>query len=300
MPVTTNEQRFYFIKIMEHFHEKDEIDFILAQKNGLAYFGLFIILCLTTMNTGGRLVYRLGNEFVPFDVDKIRREARHFDVDTIVVALELFKRVGLMIQDENGVLSIPMMSKMVGSVSNTPAAIRQQRYRDRQKEHQLALPEQVNVQESVTNSVTENVTERYERLENRDKRLENRDKSIDIRVENIENREDSLASLGEIEKNSFQEFISLYPRKTIPEKIHFVEKAWNEISPGKELEILTSLRENLRWNTGWQEDGGRFIPTAENWLVNRGFEKRFTPPAPPSEDQENPFLKSAYRGVINS
>ena len=287
MPATTNEQRFYFIKIMEHFHEKDEIDFILAQKNGLAYFGLFIILCLTTMNTEGRLVYKLGNELVPFDVDKIRREARHFDVDTIVVALELFKRVGLMIQDENGVLSIPMMSKMVGSVSNTPAAIRQQRYRDRQKEHQLALPEQDKEQESVTNCVTENVTERYERLENRDKRLD-----ISENTENTISPSDS--------EEYFQEFLSLFPKKTEPTKIHFVEKAWKENAAGRELEILTALRENIKWNDGWKEDGGRFIPGAEKWLVSHGWEKEIRPPAGNDQTDPNSFLNSAYRGVINS
>ena len=296
-------KRFFFFRVKDDFGDEDVIDYVLSQKNGPVYFAVFFMLCLKSIKNRGRLVFNLNDQEIPYDAEKIRRELKHFDIDTIMVALELLKGVGLIRVLPGNIMYIPMIPAMIGSEVSNANAQRQKRFRQRQKEKQLALIAQDNATESVTNSNGQSVTKNNESLENKAQRIKLRDYSLEnkVNIYNSENIENNVSQTSQSDSNNyFQEFISIFPKKTEPSKIHFVEKAWIENATGHEMEILTALRENIEWNDSWKEDGGRFIPGAEKWLVNHGWEKRFTPPAPPSDDQENPFLNSAYRGVINS
>lgn len=107
-------KRFYWIKLTKEFMIED-IDFLMNQKNGAKYVVLYQMLCLATINTEGACAYTVGEAIVPYDVDKIRRECRYFDNDTIIVALELFKKLGWVYELENGVLQIANFEEKVGS-----------------------------------------------------------------------------------------------------------------------------------------------------------------------------------------
>ena len=107
-------KRFYWIKLTKEFMIED-IDFLMNQKNGAKYVVLYQMLCLATINTEGTCAYTVGEVIVPYDVDKIRRECRYFDNDTIIVALELFKKLGWVYEQENGVLQIANFEEKVGS-----------------------------------------------------------------------------------------------------------------------------------------------------------------------------------------
>ena len=108
-------KRFYWIKLSKEFMTSDEIDFLMSQKNGAKYVVLYQMLCLATINTEGACAYAVGEAIVPYDVDKIRRECKYFDNDTIIVALELFKKLGWVYEQENGVLQISDFNEKVGS-----------------------------------------------------------------------------------------------------------------------------------------------------------------------------------------
>ena len=108
-------KKFYWIKLKTDFFNLDEIDFLLSQKNGCEYVVLYQMLCLQVANTNGKLQKQFGEIIVPFDIDKIQRETKYFDFDTIAVALELYKKLGLVYQDENGTLTISHYEELVGS-----------------------------------------------------------------------------------------------------------------------------------------------------------------------------------------
>ena len=108
-------KKFYWIKLKTDFFNLDEIDFLLSQKNGCEYVVLYQMLCLQVANTSGKLQKQFGEIIIPFDIDKIQREAKYFDFDTIAVALELYKKLGLVYQDENGTLTISHYEELVGS-----------------------------------------------------------------------------------------------------------------------------------------------------------------------------------------
>ena len=99
-------QKYWWIKLETNFFYQNAIDFLMSQKNGSQYVVLYQMLCLETANTNGRLMTEIGNIMVKYDVEKIRRTTRYFDTDTIVVALELYRQIGLVYEEEDGFLRI--------------------------------------------------------------------------------------------------------------------------------------------------------------------------------------------------
>ena len=125
------EKRFYWIKLKTDFFNQETIDFLLSQKNGCEYIVLYQMLCLQTANSNGQLSTEIGEMIIPYNVDKIVRDTKYFDFDTVTVALELFKKLGLIYQDDNNVLSIAGYDSMIGS--ETKAAERQRIHRSKQQ-----------------------------------------------------------------------------------------------------------------------------------------------------------------------
>ena len=156
-----NEKKFYWIKLKTDFFNRNEIDFILTQKNGCEYIVLYLMLCSNTANSNGELVTKVGEVLIPYDINKIVRDTKHFDYDTVAVALELFKKLGLIYEENDKTLVISGFDEMVGCESKSAKRVREYRARK-------AL--------QCNTDVTVDVTQ-----ENRDKIIENRDKKIDIK-----------------------------------------------------------------------------------------------------------------------
>ena len=53
-------KRYYWIKLRESFMTSDTVDFLMSQKDGANYVVLYQMLCLKTINTGGRLSRTIG------------------------------------------------------------------------------------------------------------------------------------------------------------------------------------------------------------------------------------------------
>ena len=168
--MTAEKKRFYWIKLKENFFDLETIDWLISQKNGCEYIVLYQKLCLLTANKGGNLQMKIGEMLIPYDVNKIARDTK-FAVDTVIVAMELFKKVGLIYEQENGVLHIPYVNELVGSETSGAKRVREHRQRK-------AL--QCNAE--CNNEVTQE--NRYKILEIRDK-----EKEIDLDLEK-ENKAD--------------------------------------------------------------------------------------------------------------
>lgn len=132
------EKRYYWIKLKTDFFDLPTIDWLLSQKNGCEYIVLYQMLCLKTANNNGMMANGIGEMLIPYDVEKIVRDTKYFDFDTVTVALELFKKLGLVYKAENDVLHITGIEEMVGASSNDEHtrklnAERQKRFRERHK-----------------------------------------------------------------------------------------------------------------------------------------------------------------------
>lgn len=110
-----NKQRFYWIKLTDRFMTSYTVDFLMEQKDGANYVVIYQMLCLKTVNNDGCLSRSIGEMIIPYDEEKIQRDLKWFSIDTIRVAMNLYKRLGLIYEQDDGVLRITDFDNLVGS-----------------------------------------------------------------------------------------------------------------------------------------------------------------------------------------
>ena len=169
--MSTENKRFYWIKLRENFFQQETIDWLMEQENGSAYIVLYLKMCLLTANTSGELIRTIGNMTIPYEPKKISQKTG-FDIDTVNVALSLFKHLGLIEETQEGIPVMPEVKNMVGSESESAARVR--KYRKKKKVLQSNT--------DVTNKALQS------NVEIRDKSIEYRDKSKENREEKVESR----------------------------------------------------------------------------------------------------------------
>jgi len=96
----------------------DAVDFLMGQPDGANYVVLYQMLCLKTINTGGKLERHIGEVIIPYDEAKIQRDCKWFSIDTVRVALNLYKALGLIYVDKDGVLCLTDHENLVGSATD--------------------------------------------------------------------------------------------------------------------------------------------------------------------------------------
>ena len=119
-------KRYFWIKLKSTFMTSDAVDYLMGQPEGANYVVLYQMLCLKTINTDGRLERHIGEIIIPYDEAKIQRDCKWFSVDTIRVALNLYKALGLIYADQNGVLCLAGYDDLVGSETDWAAKKRRQ------------------------------------------------------------------------------------------------------------------------------------------------------------------------------
>ena len=126
-----NNKRYYWIKLKDTFFSSDTVDFLMGQNNGANYVVLYQMLCLKTVNTNGQLSRTIGEVLIPYDIEKIARDCKYFSVDTVRIALELYKKLGLIYEQENGIKQIANFDNLIGSESQNAIYRREQRAQQR-------------------------------------------------------------------------------------------------------------------------------------------------------------------------
>ena len=198
------DKKYYWIKLKTNFFDLPTIDWIISQNNGCEYIVLYQMLCLKTANTDGKLVSQIGEMLIPYDIEKIARDTKYFSNDTIRVALELFKSLGLIYVSDDNTMTISNYDEMVGCESQW--AEKKRLYRQKQKQ----------IEGQLQGQIEDNVRQEYrdKRLEIRDKSIEYRDKSVDKEKEEKEKREtyvsilDSYTSNDSL-KSSLNDFVEM-------------------------------------------------------------------------------------------
>lgn len=147
---------FYWLKLKTEFMTGEVIDFLMSQKNGANYVVLYQMLCIKTINTKGELATKIGEVLVPFDVDKIQRECKWFDRDTIIVAMELYKKLGLLYMQESGIIKIAEFEELVGNETYWAKQKRLSSSRNEQKESVGNTLE--NVQQPLISNISNSIT----------------------------------------------------------------------------------------------------------------------------------------------
>ena len=136
------DKKFYWIKLKTDFFNTPAVDFLLSQENGSEYVVLYQMLCCMTANNKGSLSTQIGEIIVPFNADKIARDTKYFSKDTVMVALELFKKLGLIYSDEGDCLRLAGIEEMTGSESASKEAVKKREYRNKKETPTLPAPEE--------------------------------------------------------------------------------------------------------------------------------------------------------------
>lgn len=182
------EKRNYWFKLSLKFvfEPNSCFDFLMKQKNGSDYVVLYEMLCLLTVNTGGVLVKDYGEVVVKYDIEQIQQDCKYFTYDTIVVAIELFKKLGLVAEDPDGFIEIADFDSLVSSESESAARVRRHRLK-------AAAKSALHCNKNVTPNVTQ---------EKRDKIEDTINDSADIKLSidsscsnNIDNNEQTLLQI---------------------------------------------------------------------------------------------------------
>ena len=119
-------KKYYWLKLKEDFFEEDTIAWIEEQPNGKEYSLFYLKLCLKSLKTNGLLIRNVGQMIVPYDA-KTLSKITNTDVDTVMVAMELFKQIGLIQMMENGEIYLTQLENMVGCESKWAEKKRNQR-----------------------------------------------------------------------------------------------------------------------------------------------------------------------------
>ena len=200
----SEQKRYYWIKLKKDFFSQETVDLLLSQPNGCQYVVLYQMLCLSTANNNGEMATRVGEMIVPYNIDKIVRDTKYFDHDTVTVALELFKKLGLIYEEEGGVLKISHIEDMVGSESKW--AEKKRLYREK---HRIELGQ------GEDNSRTLS-----------DKSIEYRDKSIDIDIK---------------EKKEEKKSVKRFTPPTVEQVRAYCEERNNNVDPERFVDYYISV-----------------------------------------------------------
>lgn len=291
-----DEKRFYWIKLKSSMLTSKTIDFLMSQKDGANYVVLYQMLCLLTINSNGELVDYIGECVIPFDENKIQRETKYFNIDTIRVALELYKRLGLIYIQENGMLKIANFEELIGSESKSAEKVRKWR---EEKAKMLHCNQNVTEMLPDCNQKCDQECNQNVRQEYRDKSIEYRDKSIDS-SSNINITPPEQLNSGEKEDSQKR-----FSKPTIEEVRAYCLERKNNVDPEQFVDFYSAKG----WKVGnspmkdwkacvrtWEKRNPNPKPIKNNYSWNNNNSKK----NPPLDENGNVDLTcgGTFRGTI--
>lgn len=145
-------KKYYWLKLKEDFFEEDTLQWLEEQDNGKEYCLFYLKLCLKSLKTNGVLIRNVGQMLIPYDSKKLS-EITKTDVDTVLVALELFKKIGLVQILENGEIFLTQLENMVGSETKWARYKKKQRELDNVQKLSNGSPKNVHIEKEIEKEI---------------------------------------------------------------------------------------------------------------------------------------------------
>lgn len=173
----SRDKKYWWMRLKENFFEEEQIDWLLEQKNGKDYCIFYMKLCLKSLKNEGVLLRKIGDYYIPYDIDKIA-EFTKFDRDTVVVAIELLKKIGLISIESDGAIYMNQVDELIGVSTKKADDMRIARKKQKLELASQRIVPLISVAESIPDvSVKESATLSATNVA---QSLEFRDKSIEI------------------------------------------------------------------------------------------------------------------------
>ena len=258
-------KRYYWMKLKESFMTSDTIDYFMSQPDGANYVVLYQMLCLKTINTEGRLSRQIGEIIIPFDVEKIQRDCKWFSIDTIRVALNLYRQAGLIYEDVDGTLVLADHKNLVGSETDWASQKKNQRLSSGTEVRTLSTPMSPECPPACPENVHTDIRDRDKSTENRDKRPETRgkEKKADAFSELAGGDTELLEALKDFEKmrNSVKKPMTDRAKKML------VNKLQREFAPSVWIAVLDQSIKNC-WLDVYPLKDNYTAPQRKNAVVD--------------------------------
>ena len=231
-------KKYYYLKLVDDFFNKQEIVFIEDMKDGDKYIVVLLKLYLLSLKDDGRLSFK---KLIPYDTKMlatITRKSENF----IKKSIKLFQKYELIDVLDSGIIYMNDIQSFIGKSSTEADRKRKQRQRAQEEKEQ----NEKNASDENTGHLSDICPQNvHERIENRDKRIENRElqQERDINILDSNSRSDgmSLSSLFEFwESNGF----GMLAPKTRQDLAYWV-KDFQEIG-ATEQEAIELIQEALK------------------------------------------------------
>ena len=143
-----SDKKFYWLKLKKDFFKRHDIRIIEGMPDGVQISHFYLKLMLESVDHDGELRF---NESIPYTPDML---AVITDTDLSIVnkSLEVLETFKLVQKDDTGTIILPKVIGMIDSASDTDAARRQRRCRERKKQECDEMSQQA--LQNVTTSVT--------------------------------------------------------------------------------------------------------------------------------------------------
>lgn len=189
-------KRYYWLKLKEDFFEEDTIEWLEEQENGKEYCLFYLKMCLKSIKTEGILIRKVGNILVPYD-EKHLAKITNTDFDTVVVAMELFKKIGLIQILEGGEIFIPGMDEMIGSETDKAKFMRNKRAKEKLLQEGNNVTDNSNKVTQGSNNVTDVLPNCYTELEKEKELNKDIDIELDSKIEDNQTNEQTDNNLSD-------------------------------------------------------------------------------------------------------
>lgn len=234
--------KFYWLQLKEDFFDEDAIDWLEEQPNGKEYSLFYLKLCLKSLRTNGVLIRRVGNMLVPYDHVKLG-ELTKTSSDTVMVAMQLLLKIGLVKTLENGELYLTQVENMIGSQSKSAFKKQQQRLNNKSKillssgqEGDKCLPK----------------IEKEKEQEQEQEKEEEKEK------------EPNGSSVLTMEESLFIEFWKAYPKKVNKKGCFASFKKIKNLK--SEMPLIMAALERFKKSKEWLKDNGQYIPYPQTFI----------------------------------
>ena len=249
--------KFYWLQLREDFFDEDAIDWLEEQPNGKEYSLFYLKLCLKSLRTNGVLIRRVGNMLVPYDHVKLG-ELTKTPSDTVMVAMQLLLKIGLVRTLENGELYLTQVENMIGSQSKSAFKKQQQRLHSKSKLLLGGGQEEDNCPPNIEKEIEQEQEQEIE-LEKEKEKKQDKTEATPLPAK--------AGEVGQVltyEEQAFNEFWSIYPKKVNKKGAFKSFKAIKNLK--SELPIILDAVQRFKASKAWQKENGQYIPYPQTFI----------------------------------
>lgn len=129
------EKKYYWLKLKRDFFKRHDIRIVEEMPNGKEYILFYLKLLCESVDHEGYLRF---SQTIPYSAEMLST-ITNTNIDIVKNAVKIFTDLGMMEVQTDGTLFMQEVERMIGSASETDAAIRKRRQREREKEAQKLL-----------------------------------------------------------------------------------------------------------------------------------------------------------------